>query len=401
MGRDLAVRILKGPIMKWMLFLSLLGAMACGDEDNRPPVVVIPDAGNNNNTNNMEDAGNNTQPDADMGGDDTGVEDMSPDATDDMDTDSDMDVVDPCASCTPEEICVEDVCLARDSCAIADDIGMLMPGTPVTRTGSFVTLGVDSTESSCGGENSSRERVIVFELAERSLVSYTANWTGQFDGVLDFRSTCEEPSSSVECTDIEFGERFLDAGTHYLVMEMKFGNPGEYSIELEAQPAACNPGERACIGNDLEICSPAGEEAVFACGDTCGGNACAGDSCAAPIVVSGNGGTFSGASQPYTGLFNFSQNASCGNAATPGYDIVFSLPGLQSGDVVTIDTATGDANSNGIFIMEGCSTNPTCIEAFTTVEDIDWVVQTPGDYFVVIDKSLNTPSPFTYTIQIN
>jgi len=378
--------------MKWMFLLILLGVLACGDEDNRPPIVIIPDAGNNTN-NPMEDAGNNSETDADMG-----VEDVGPDAEVDM---PDMDPGNPCDACTAEEICIENVCFPRDSCAIADEIGMLMPGVPVTRTGSFITHGVDSTASSCGGANSTRERVIVFELAERSLVSYSANWTGQFDGVLDFRSTCEEPSSSLECTDIEFGEIFLNAGTHYLVLEMKFGNPGQYSIELEAQPATCMPGDRVCMGNDLMICSPAGEEEVFACGDTCGGNSCAGDSCAAPIVVSGNGGTYTGASRPYTSQFNFTGNASCGNAAMPGYDIVFSLPGLQSGDIVRVDAATGDANANGIFIMSGCSANPTCIEAFTTVEDIDWVVQLPGDYFIVVDKVLNTPSPFNYTIQIN
>jgi len=383
-----------------LLFLGLV-AFGCSDDPTGPPDVVFPDVGP------VEDMSDMGEPDAagDSGED---MPDSEPDADTDMpdpdmdsDMDPDMDPPDPCDACTQDQVCIEGECLSRDSCEIAVDLGMLVPGTPVTQTGSFVTEGVDTTASECGGEMSGRERVFRFELSERSLVSYDASWSGQFDGVLDFRRTCEDAGTTERCTDIEFGEAFLEAGEHFLVLEVKFGNPGQFELSLEVEAASCTPGEETCMGDDLAICDPSGQPEIAECGASCTAGACDGNVCAAPIVVTGNGGTFAGSGRAYDSNFNFSTNDSCGNTNQPGYDVVFSLPGLQAGAIVTIDTETGDANANGIFIMEGCSATPTCLQHFTGIEDVDWVAPAAGDYFIVVDKVINSSTPFNYSIVIN
>lgn len=379
--------------MKLIWIALIIGLIGCGDDERRPPPIDIPDADNNtNNTLPDMDAGNNNVPDM--------PDDVDMDVID-SDMPEDMDVPDPCDACTDLQICIEGECVERHSCSASTHLGTLSLTNPITKSGSLLLEGVDSISTSCGGASASVERVFSFTLTEASVVAFDVDWTGQFDGVIDFRTDCLNGATSNLCSDLERGEIALEAGTHFFVMEVRLGSPGLYELSLSATPAECSPGERSCMGESLLICSPSSVAELYACGDTCANNACIGDSCAAPIVVTGTGGTYSGDGFAYDSNFTFTGNASCGNVAMPGYELVFSLPGLQAGQIVTVNAATGDANSNGIFIMSTCEATPTCLAYYLSNEDIDWVVPAAGNYTVVIDKLINSSSMFNYSVTVS
>ena len=111
------------------------------------------------------------------------------------------------------------------------------------------------------------------------------------------------------------------------------------------------------------------------------------------------GGSYTAEAGAFSNTLNFANNASCGNVATPGFEAVFYLPGLKVNDIVNVDAASGDNNTNAVFITSACGATETCAAHFV-LEDSDWVVTADGDYYVVVDKLLNTRAPFTYTINI-
>lgn len=382
--------------MKFLWITLIIGLIGCSDDERQPPPIDIPDSDNNLNNPPDMDAGNNNLPDmADM-------PDMEMDVTEpDMPDDMEPDLVDPCTACTDLEICIEGECVERNSCSASTHLGTLSLTNPITKSGSLLLEGVDSISTSCGGASATVERVFSFTLTEASVVAFDVNWTGQFDGAVDFRTDCVDGATSQLCSDLERGELTLGAGTHFVVMEVRLGSPGLYELSLSATTAECSPGERSCVGESLSICSPSSVNELYACADTCSNNACSGDSCAAPIVINGTGGTFSGDGFAYDSNFTFVGNASCGNVAMPGYELVFSLPGLQQGQIVTVNAATGDSNSNGIFIMSTCEATPTCLAYYLSNEDIDWAVPAAGDYTVVIDKLINSSSEFNYAVTVS
>ncbi|MEZ4458442.1 MAG: hypothetical protein R3E66_01690 [bacterium] len=330
--------------------------------------------------------------------------DMDIDAATDAGMDSDMEVdmdVPTCPEvpCLGEDVCVDNVCVPNTSCGTAKNLGTISPGDTVTDSGSFITQGLDQLTTSCAGAMATRERVIAFDVAERSLLSFEVDWTGQFDGVVSFRTTCADDSSETLCQDQESGARVFEPGTYYMVLEMKFGNAGTYALTINSQTAGCTIGESMCVDTTLEICPTGVEKESIMCPDACTNSACVGGSCSNAITVTAPGGTYTGGAGAFIGTLNFENNAGCGNRQSPGYEAVFYLPGLTAGQVVNVDTLTGDTNSNAIFITSACGDTSACVANYAS-EDIDWVVPANGDYYVIVDKVLNSRSEFSYTLNI-
>ena len=94
------------------------------------------------------------------------------------------------------------------------------------------------------------------------------------------------------------------------------------------------------------------------CAEACESARCNGDACDNPIVVSGSG-TYTGDGDGYGKELDFAGNASCDNRESEGYEVVFLLPNLQAGNVVSIDAATNDTNLNAIFISQACGDTVT------------------------------------------
>lgn len=388
----------------WMLIAC--GVVACGPPEDDGENVTF-----ENNENSQVDMGNSdavvdmsatdADPDRDRG------MDVAPDLVADMaaDTDSNNQMM-PCGTdeCGPGEECQDDACVVVDSCAAALDLGELTPGTPVTVDGSFVTDGADTIAATCG-EPDQPERVVRFELASRSQVTYEADWTGQFDGLVELRTGCDDSTTSVVCTDVESGSPVLEPGTYFVVLETRLGTPGEFSLTLTAEEAACTQGTSACVGDQLQICADPTSPDLYQCAGGCADMVCGGDTCGNAIeVTAASGGIFQGVSGGYDSNLNFGGNLDCTTAdgmpiATPGYDVVFHLPGLQQSDIVSVDADTSDPNINAIFILSACDDTAACVETFKD-EQPDWVVETPGDYFLVIDKRNVSSTEFQYSVDV-
>lgn len=386
----------------------------CGDDGNSqnfPPVANNQNNSNNvnnsNNSNNVNNSYNSNNvvdmgmdmESGDMAGDMAGDAQMMPDADPDMAAE-----VCPDTPCETGEICVDGDCLDANACESAFDLGTLPLGTEVTRSGSFVTEGTDQLQLSCSGAMATRERVHQFTLTQDAFVDIDVNWMGQFDGALEVRSDCIDVASAETCSDNELVEDLLlTAGTYYLVLEVRFGNPGDFEFGIRADLANCTPGERTCNGNALEICTAGQNIESYNCAQGCTAGVCNGDSCSSPITV-GAGMTYAGQGGGYTSELNYSTSM-CSmsmmmGTSTPGYDLVFSLPGLAAEDRIKVDAATNDANVNAIFILDSCSDVGSCLATFTSIEDIDYVVQAPGDYWVVVDKTLQSSSDFNYQVTV-
>ncbi len=374
------------------LSAALVIFSACGD-----------DTPSNNNNIFIPDMGGEEDVTVDAK-DDVDVADLGPDAEPDMDIDMadmgpDVDLTCPTVPCGTDEVCVDGACLVDTSCGLAVDLGELTSGVAVNASGSFLTNGRDTLTASCSGANSTDEMVVKFTLTERSLVDFAADWTGQFDGTVSIRTSCDDAASEVLCDDNETGARLLEAGDYFVVLEMKFGNPGTYDLTIQSETSSCTLGQNTCSQDTLLTCPNGTVPEPIACPDTCTSGACDGDSCASAITVTGAGGTYTADPGALSSTLNFGSNVSCGSVATPGFEAVFYLPGLTAGQFVTVNALTDDNNVNAIFITSACGATETCVAHYVS-ENIDWVVTADGDYYVVVDKLLNSRAPFTYTISI-
>lgn len=385
------------------LVCLVVTTVACGDNNgNGDPIPT------NNDDQDMGGPGEDAGADMAVPGEDLGT-DAADGGEDAGSADSDMGVApdmdeDPCAlvDCDPGEMCDEGVCKIADACTAAIDLGTLAFGPPTSFEGSLILDGFDTVAATCG-EPDMPERVVTFTLSADALIEYDVTWLGQFDGVVELRSDCPDAASVEACSDIESGQAVLEAGTYFLVLEQRFGNAGSFEGTITATEAACQPGVDACVGDDLQRCPMPDMPTTLECAGGCANATCIGDSCADPIVVTASG-TFAGDGRAYTSAFNFESNAECRTAdaapiPTPGYDLVFSLPGLEAGNIVSIDAMTNDANINAIFITSQCGDTAAC-EATYKVEAADWVVTADGDYFVIVDKRQAAPTPFEFSIGV-
>lgn len=371
------------------LFLVLFAALtACSEDADGPESVFVPDVESDTSTSLDAGADGDLQPD------------VSPDSAeeDSGDTGTDTDLTCPTVPCASGRVCVDGVCQLDTSCGLTHDLGTLAAGSSLSHEGSFVTEGRDNLTTSCAGATAGLERVVSFTVTERSQVDVVVDWDGQFDGVVALQTDCASNATELACQDNEVLSQILEAGTYYLVLEMKFGNAGNYSVQVSAQPASCVPGENTCAGDDVLSCVD-GMPETLACPAGCSAGACEGGSCATAISVTAPGGVFEGDAGALVGSLDFAANSSCGSVATPGFETVFYLPGLTTGQIVTINAATGDNNVNAIFVTSACGAAETCVAQYS-VEDVDWVVPADGDYYVVIDKLLNARSAFRYEISI-
>lgn len=378
--------------MRWgalLLVAALCGA--CGkDDNNTEPGVKVPPGEDTN----VPDAGSDAStPDA-----------TSPDV--DAEPDADEGDVGPstCGGevCEPGYACVDGACKIVDSCEGAIDAGVLADGATLELTGSLVTHGIEDIEATCNA-TSLRDRVVTFELESAMIVDIAVRWVGQYDGVIELRTDCGDADSVVFCSDNENQTRALEAGVYHLVLDQKFGNAGTFEVSLTGTTAACT--EDACVGStELLRCIDPTAPVTLQCGDACNDAACDGSTCDNPIEVTSSG-TYSGDVIAHGANYNFRNNAGCvptdlsNPVPTPGAELVFYLPDLEVGDVIAVDTTDPDQNINAVFITKQCGDTAACSAAFMA-ETVEWTVDEAGGYYVIIDKTGATTTPFHYAIEV-
>jgi hypothetical protein len=418
-------------MLKKLIVLTILATglaaltVGCGSDDPGNNNGVY--AGNNGN-NGVPDGGSL---DAEDGVDDTNVDDATDvtDTTDTADTsdagndgggdtggDADNDGGDDAGACEPGdcadgEVCLEGTCTtdtATLKCDRAEDIGELALDTPVTVTGSLRD-NTDVLTTTCGSA-SGNEEVFKFTVPETVTVNFDASWLGQYDGVVAFRTnSCETPGSAMDpCFDHESRSFRAEPGNdYYMVVELSNGRAHDFSVELEATEAGCQLGTVSCTNDMLSRCNTDGSTDDYDCADTCAGagTRCRGDVCGEAVTVTASA-TFSGDNAAYESTYNFANITGCEvdgtPVGTPGPEVVFFLPGLVTGQTVTVDAQSGDNNNNAIFITSNCgrADQLACLAQDYIDESLVWSVPSDGDYYVFVDKASGAGSTFQYGIDI-
>jgi hypothetical protein len=219
----------------------------------------------------------------------------------------------------------------------------------------------------------------------------------------------------IQCRDRDQPGWAAQGETVYMVVEQDAGTGGDFTIDVTAEPASCNPMTYSCDQNDdLQYCQwndGMPKELTFGCPDTCTNARCTGTSCSNPIEVT-QSQTYSGNLEAFEGDLNFEFNESCRvgenndvKAISGGKEVVFKVP-MQKGQKLTVDSK-GDEPDNLIFVTQNC---PQKVADFTCevatddgTNDIlkDWTAPKTATYWVIVDKwSLGPKKDFSYDIKI-
>ena len=327
------------------------------------------------------------------------------------------EVPDPCdgVECEAGEVCVEGVCQGVAdpgySCAEPYDLGRLSGG--VTEQNANPLGQPDLMRTGCAAVDGSAEAVFRFEVAQPSRLRIDIDRAFEDIpvGIMakEIRQgSCVSAEAAVECSinpiifDAEVGQEY------FLVVEMNNDpeNINEFKLEIEVEELACSPpGARTCRDGESVLCFGGTEERVSQCvGECANDEECAGTRCETAIEVRGSG-TYTGEYGAYQNRFDFSDSPSCSTEGTtgvntPGRDVVFSLPGLQQGQTVTVEK--GDLGLAVLAVMSDCAeSEAVCVVGDTTAGTLSWEVAADGDYFVVISPRTTVSGAFEYGIEID
>ena len=220
---------------------------------------------------------------------------------------------------------------------------------------------------------------------------------------------------------------------HTLVAEPTTNSRGAIEVEVTFEPLACLPIGSARCGdapNSLMVCAQAGRvEEEASCGAPCEEGVCGADTCEGAVVVESFPFRFEGDAQAYGSHLDFVDANTCENPdteylapdpddpnppdppepgmqsgaiSTPGQDVIFSLPGLQAGQKLTVDATSeaGDLADSALFVLDACDPMQ-CRIALDLGDKLDgWDVPTSGDYFVVVDRRANQNAAIVVDISV-
>lgn len=313
----------------------------------------------------------------------------------------------------PDRRCVKGVCVRSElkvACEEYQDLGEVDLRQMVTATGDTDGF-ADAIETGCGSTDgfSGAENAFRFTVPAPARVSFDLQSTAAIDWAIEVRGDdCGSSAAQVACSDVEQFDFLAEPGIEYFILvEPATGiDRGAFQIAMSFEELVCSPpASRSCDGDDLIVCQAGTSKARYGCGTGCSTDRCDGDTCDNVFEVTASA-SFTGDTQGFVNALDFASQPSCSSGgqqgiATPGPEIVLSLPGLTAGQTVTIDASMSDNNDNGIFVLDSCDDTSGCL-ASNDIEDIlVWDVEVAGDYFVVIDKLTSSNKSFSYTVDID
>jgi len=334
-------------------------------------------------------------------------------------------------TCEEGEVCASGECKtpAKARCDNADGEGQLTLGSTLNFSGSFPVQTSSVLRTECATGEDGQEMVFQFDVASDSQISATIDESNDLDTRIEFRRGGCAPGSDGGsfdrqiCTDTDNSFFAPANSTWYMIVENNTGTEGTFDVQLDAQESCSfgGVGTITCEQNSVAICeedtSGNPVETFIDCPDQCANGQCVGDSCTNPItrsVSSGFSETFSGELSAFTPQINLEPENSCRvngqqyNASGP--EVVFKLDGVQQGDTITVETtqsATGDVNSNVVYVSNNCPQSQTADQFIcaATWDEIDSTNSTTvgqtGTYYVIVDKGTTTANPFSYEISVN
>ena len=235
---------------------------------------------------------------------------------------------------------------------------------------------------------------------------------------------CSDPEALIEgqaCDNLNhdgtsFSFTVGGGSTYYLIVEGRSTMvPADFDLELSTTDLMCYPeGSWRCDPDEDDIileCDDGLAENPETCGSGCEDDACLGDTCENAIEVT-DSVTIEGNTRPFNNTFDFESFPECtteGAAGvgtgdtgpvTDGRDMVFYLPGLESGQVVVADTSETDQR-NYFGVVEECdATNISCVYAESFDQTMEWQVEESGDYYVIVTRNTINSGDFVYSIEI-
>jgi hypothetical protein len=314
--------------------------------------------------------------------------------------------------CEDDQKCVRDVCVPIDAklaCDEVQDLGEVDLAAEVSASGNTEGF-VDTTTTTCAAVQnlSGAENAFKFTVPAAARVNLVLTSESSVDWVIEVREgACEDAAASMTCSDVEDFDFVVEPGTEYFVVaEPRTGiDRGPFEFTMTFEELVCSPpGGVSCDVDDVVVCQAGTSEARYGCGTGCMDAACLGDSCATAFEVTAST-SFAGDTEAFSGTLDFGSQPSCSvggeqGIATPGPEVVLSLPGLTQGQTVTVDASMNDDNDNAIFVLDQCSDQQGCLDAIDIGEVLTWDVPADGNYFVVIDKTTSSAKPFAYAVDI-
>lgn len=334
-------------------------------------------------------------------------------------------------TCEDNEVCASGECktAAQARCDNTDGEGQLTLGSQLNFSGSFPIQTGSVLSTQCASAEDGQEMVFQFDVASDSQISATIDESNDLDTRVEFRRGGCSPGSEGDsfdrqiCTDTD-NSFFAPAGSSwYMIVENNTGGEGTFDVQLDAQESCSfgGVGTITCDQDSVAICEEdqSGDlsETFIDCPGQCTNGQCVGDSCTNPVtrsVSSGFSESFSGDLRGFTPQINLESENSCRvngqqyNASGP--EIVFKLDNVQQGDTITVETsqsATGDVNSNVVYVSNNCPQSQTAEQFIcaATWDEIDSTNSTTvgqtGTYYVIVDKGTTTTNPFSYKISVN
>lgn len=323
---------------------------------------------------------------------DNDPDDNDPDDNDPQENQQDPDLDCEDIECGDDEICVDGQCIDADkqgvSCAAPQWYQIDGAGTHVLQADPSGSENLLNT--GCSQDDLSPQAVFGIEVDQPMQLEATVTDSELADPLaVEVRAECDNPTLVQDC---QVGAASWSAGTefpYYIIVEASSGvEIAEFELEIEAAAEVCDsPGEFRCDGDDLVQCYADGtEERTFACPYGCEDGECIGDSCDNPFVAD-ESMSVTVDMEPFNNTMNFQNSPQCSTGGstgpiTSGQDLVFELPGLSAGDEVTL---TAPHSSMAIGIMDSCAGAPQCIAGDDLNGELEWTVQSGGDYYGVFN----------------
>ena len=316
-------------------------------------------------------------------------------------------------------------------CGTAVDMGTLDLGTTHIEldTDSFI----DSTTTSCG-DGDGDAAILMFSKPQFD----TTELDIDTDGLpAEVRFISCDVDSAVECGTDGLRVTNQPGSTRLLVIEDSDNAAADglnvefYLQELES--CVGSEGDRQCgeDGESIQICETTSQSPDIPrwytqdCpSNVCTDGSCEGDSCDAPIAISGGEFSWSGS---LAGLTNQHSHADEADQATNGLtctyaspetgeetiienegaDVVFSVPNMAVGEVITVETAFspggtvsggGGADSDELYVVvikDSCQGSAACQEVFLKGSDgmteVEYEAVSGGEKYIFVSP---LPSPF-------
>lgn len=178
-------------------------------------------------------------------------------------------------------------------------------------------------------------------------------------------------------------------------------------VDIDVRAAQCAAGSKSCLGADQrEYCNQFGELVTEDCFFGCTAGDCdapTNDTCTTPFDISG-GGTFTIDIDGYTDDYDpASGGNSCTGFSAEGPDAIFQFTG-QENEIVDLKLISDNYDAS-LYVTTTCSDVSTCLAGADNVfssgtEELQFVVPSTGDYYVIADAFSTTPSG-TFTLEFS